>query len=237
MADQLLKELGIADVTLHLNTLGDGDSREAWRGALVDYFRAVKGELSEDSQERLEKNRCASSIKDRHRPPVRGRCPKIDQFLSDDARAFSMRSPQADAAGVNGPAPKASCAGSTITGTPRSNSSRTKAARPPMRSAARVLILGGGRHDGLMESFGGPADTCGRLGRRYRATGHAGGDRGEAAADVVVVVENDRDAMNAAITALGTAERGPVMRSDGERQSAQAVRQGGESGRLLDRVL
>ena len=39
-----------------LNTLGDGESREAWRAALVEYFRAVSGELSEDSQERLEKN-------------------------------------------------------------------------------------------------------------------------------------------------------------------------------------
>src|SRR5919206_3945917 len=57
MADQLLKELGIADgVTLQLNTLGDADSREAWRAALVEHFRSVKGELSEDSQERLEKN-------------------------------------------------------------------------------------------------------------------------------------------------------------------------------------
>ncbi len=49
MADQLLKELGIADgVTLQLNTLGDADSREAWRSALVAYFREVAGELSED---------------------------------------------------------------------------------------------------------------------------------------------------------------------------------------------
>ena len=57
MADQLLKELGIADgVKLMLNTLGDGASREAWRAALVEYFRAVKGELSEDSQDRLERN-------------------------------------------------------------------------------------------------------------------------------------------------------------------------------------
>src|SRR6476659_7216991 len=52
MADQLLKELGIADgVTLQLNTLGDADSREAWRAALVSYFRAHRSELSEDSQE------------------------------------------------------------------------------------------------------------------------------------------------------------------------------------------
>jgi len=41
MADQLLKELGIADgVTLQLNTLGDADSREGWRAALVEHFRA-----------------------------------------------------------------------------------------------------------------------------------------------------------------------------------------------------
>ena len=43
MADQLLKDLGIADgVTLQLNTLGDADSREAWRAALVAYFRVAQ---------------------------------------------------------------------------------------------------------------------------------------------------------------------------------------------------
>ena len=57
MADQLLHELGIADgVTLQLNTLGDAASREEWRAALVEYFQAHRAELSEDSQERLEKN-------------------------------------------------------------------------------------------------------------------------------------------------------------------------------------
>src|SRR3546814_16155826 len=41
-ADQLLKELGIAEgVTLTLNTLGDADSREAWRAALVEIGRAA----------------------------------------------------------------------------------------------------------------------------------------------------------------------------------------------------
>ena len=42
MADQLLKELRISDgVTLHLNTLGDAPSREAWRMALVEHFRTA----------------------------------------------------------------------------------------------------------------------------------------------------------------------------------------------------
>ena len=39
MADQLLHELGIADgVTLQLNTLGDAETRDAWRTALVEHF-------------------------------------------------------------------------------------------------------------------------------------------------------------------------------------------------------
>ncbi len=46
-ADQLLKELGIAEgVTLTLNTLGDAESRDAWRAALVEHFEAHRGELS-----------------------------------------------------------------------------------------------------------------------------------------------------------------------------------------------
>ncbi|NNC59269.1 MAG: histidine--tRNA ligase, partial [Erythrobacter sp.] len=80
MADQIIRELGITDVTLHLNTLGDADSREAWRAALVEHFRAVKDELSEDSQERLEKNplRILDS-KDRRDQRFVDDAPKIDQ--------------------------------------------------------------------------------------------------------------------------------------------------------------
>ena len=35
----------------------DAESRDAWRAGLIDYFGAVRGELSEDSQERLEQTR------------------------------------------------------------------------------------------------------------------------------------------------------------------------------------
>src|SRR3546814_6904633 len=56
-ADQLLKELGIAEgVTLTLNTLGDAASRDAWRAALVEHFEAHRGDLSEASLARLDKN-------------------------------------------------------------------------------------------------------------------------------------------------------------------------------------
>ena len=63
MADQLLEELGIAEgVTLQLNTLGDAETREAWRAALVEHFEAHRGELSRGQPGAARQaTRCASS--------------------------------------------------------------------------------------------------------------------------------------------------------------------------------
>ncbi|MFM6829483.1 MAG: histidine--tRNA ligase, partial [Novosphingobium sp.] len=103
MADQLLNELGIQDgVTLQLNTLGDGASRDAWRAALIDYFRAHKDALSEDSQERLERNplRILDSKDPRDQAFVAD-APKIDDFLSGEAQDFFGKVTSGlDAAGV-----------------------------------------------------------------------------------------------------------------------------------------
>src|SRR5205085_3930934 len=67
---QLLRELGIADgVTLELNTLGDPETREAWRGALVDYSRAARDGPADDSKDLRERNplRVPDSKDDRDR--------------------------------------------------------------------------------------------------------------------------------------------------------------------------
>ena len=53
MAAQFLKELGIDNVTLHLNTLGSPASRQAYRQALIDYLLPMKDQLSKDSQRRF----------------------------------------------------------------------------------------------------------------------------------------------------------------------------------------
>ena len=130
LADHLLCELGIADgVTLHLNTLGDAPSREAWRTALIGYFRDHRADLSEDSQDRLERNplRILDS-KDPRDKPFTADAPRIDDYLSSEAQDFFGRVTSGlDAAGVawtRAPVP-----GSTIIGTPRSNSSPTGSAR------------------------------------------------------------------------------------------------------------
>ncbi len=53
----ILRELGLLDSTvLELNTLGDNESRAAYRSALVAYFSAHGDRLSQDSRERLTRN-------------------------------------------------------------------------------------------------------------------------------------------------------------------------------------
>lgn len=157
MADQLLKELGITGVTLHLNTLGDGDSREAWRAALVEHFRAVKDELSEDSQERLEKNplRILDS-KDRRDRKFVADAPKIDQFLSDDARAFfEAVTSGLDAAGVKWQRAESLVRGLDYYRHTAFEFIPDEGSEAAGKLGSQSTILGGGRYDGLMESLGG----------------------------------------------------------------------------------
>ncbi|MEK4916462.1 histidine--tRNA ligase [Streptococcus sp. FSL E2-3494] len=56
MAYQLFNTLGIKDVTLHLNSLGNTDSHLAYRQALIDYLTPMRESLSKDSQRRLDEN-------------------------------------------------------------------------------------------------------------------------------------------------------------------------------------
>ena len=153
MADQILKELGIADgVTLLLNTLGDAESREAWRSALVGYFRDHKADLSEDSQDRLERNplRILDSKDPRDKPFVAD-APKIDDYLSAEAQDFFGKVTQGlDAASVDYVRAPALVRGLDYY-------RHTAFEFVTDRLGAQGTVLGGGRYDGLMESLGGPA--------------------------------------------------------------------------------
>ncbi|WP_299194871.1 histidine--tRNA ligase [uncultured Erythrobacter sp.] len=193
MADQLLKELGIEGVTLHLNTLGDAASRDAWRAGLIEYFGAVKGDLSEDSQERLEKNplRILDS-KDPRDKAFLADAPKIDQFLSDEALAFfDAVTSGLDAAGVKWKRAEALVRGldyyrhTAFEFIPDEGSAAADAL------GAQSTVLGGGRYDGLMESLGGPATPAVGWAAGIERLAMLVGEREEAPADVIIVVEDD----------------------------------------------
>ncbi|HML11384.1 MAG TPA: histidine--tRNA ligase, partial [Stellaceae bacterium] len=90
LGHRILKELGIGDrVVLELNTLGDPESRAAYREALVGYFSARRSDLSEDSQRRLQANplRILDS-KDPGDIRINADAPAFDRYLSDTSRDF-----------------------------------------------------------------------------------------------------------------------------------------------------
>jgi histidyl-tRNA synthetase len=190
MADQLLKELGIADgVTLQLNTLGDGESREAWRAALIDYFRAHKDALSEDRRTALSATRCASSIQGPARQALHRRCAE-DRRLSVERGAGFLGKVTGglDAAGVSWVRAPALVRGLDYY-------RHTAFEFVTDRLGAQGTVLGGGRYDGLMESLGGaPTPAVGwaagieRLAMLVADAGQVSEDRTE----VTVVVEDDR---------------------------------------------
>ncbi|MBT4769828.1 MAG: histidine--tRNA ligase [Rhodospirillaceae bacterium] len=87
---QVLRELGVLDRTvLEINTLGDTDSRNAYRAALVDYFSKHLDVLSEDSRTRLQRNplRILDS-KDKGDRALINEAPLFADYLNDVSRAF-----------------------------------------------------------------------------------------------------------------------------------------------------
>jgi histidyl-tRNA synthetase len=153
LADQLLRELGIADgVTLQLNTLGDGTTREAWRAALVAHFEAHRDALSEESLDRLGRNplRILDSKDPRDRP-IAAAAPDIDAFMSAEAsRFFESVTTGLDAAGVAWTRNARLVRGLDYY-------RHTAFEFVTDRLGAQGTVLGGGRYDGLVEAMGGPA--------------------------------------------------------------------------------
>ncbi|MCC9620109.1 histidine--tRNA ligase [Thalassospira sp. MA62] len=86
----ILKALGLWDsITLELNTLGDPESRAAYRDVLVDYFKGHLDKLSEDSRSRLEKNplRILDSKDEGDRELV-ANAPLFEEYLNEHSKEF-----------------------------------------------------------------------------------------------------------------------------------------------------
>ena len=151
LAWDFLKALGLGDyIRLELNTLGDAESRAAYREALVAYFSQFKDELSEDSRVRLEKNplRILDS-KDEGDKKIVENAPKMTDYLNEESKKF-FEDVQA---------------GLTALGLPFTVNPRLVRGLDYYRHTvfefitdslgAQGTVLGGGRYDGLVEQLGG----------------------------------------------------------------------------------
>lgn len=186
MADQLLHELGIADsVTLQLNTLGDGESRDKWRAALIEYFRGCQADLSDDSQERLERNplRILDSKDPRDKLFI-GEAPRIDDYLNGEAQDFFGKVTSGlDTAGVAW-----TRAPSLVRGLDYYRHTAFEFVTD--RLGAQGTVLGGGRYDGLMESLGGTATPAVGWAAGVERLAMLMGEQAATGPEAVVVAEN-----------------------------------------------
>ena len=153
LGGRILDALGVRERTvLELNTLGDPDSRAAYRQALTSYFSGHVAELSEDSMRRLERNplRIFDS-KDQGDQRITAGAPPFAEYLNSASREFFARI----------------CDGLDLLGIGyRLNPRLVRGLDYYTHTAfefitadlgAQGTVMGGGRYDGLVEMMGGPA--------------------------------------------------------------------------------
>ena len=80
----LIRALGLKDVTVKINSLGDEESRSAYKNVLINHFSKYKDCLCEDCLNRLEKNplRILDCKVDRDKDFFKT-APKINEYLND----------------------------------------------------------------------------------------------------------------------------------------------------------
>ena len=152
MADQFFKEIGIENVVLHLNTLGSTASRAAYRQALIDYLLPMKDQLSKDSQRRLEENplRVLDSKEKEDKQAVEN-APSILDYLDEESQAhFDAVRTMLDSLGI-----EYMIDTNMVRGLDYYNHTIFEFVTEV--EGNELTVCAGGRYDGLVEYFDGPA--------------------------------------------------------------------------------
>ena len=150
LSGRVLKNLGLGDVRLQLNSLGTSAARAVFREKLVEYFRARFDQLDEDSRRRLDTN--PLRILDSKNPDMQAlieAAPKLPDYLDPESRAhFDALTGLLDAAGLRYELNPRLVRGLDYY-------SRTVFEWVTDRLGAQGTVLAGGRYDGLVKQLGG----------------------------------------------------------------------------------
>ena len=151
-AAQFLSELGVLDTCiLHLNSLGDTESRNNYRAKLVAFLSDYKNELSIDSQRRLNENplRILDSKVDEDREIIKN-APRLPASLTTQSKQhFEQVTNALDKAGINWKLDTNLVRGLDYY-------SHTAFEFITGELGSQGTVLGGGRYDGLSAMLGGP---------------------------------------------------------------------------------
>lgn len=147
----LYRRLGLKQLRLHINSLGDVQCRIAYRKALQDYLRTRYEDLSPDSKARFETNplRILDS-KDPQDQAIIADAPRLLEFLRDECKEHFERL-QSLLTTLKIPFEVNSA---LVRGLDYYN--RTVFEITAGELGSQNSIAGGGRYDGLLKSLGGP---------------------------------------------------------------------------------
>ena len=152
LLSDLLGELGVPGVELHLGSLGSLDSRKAYLDELKAHLHAHEGDLSADVRERIDVNplRAFDSDHEGTRGVMASAPTIVDALEGEDGEHFAEVRAQLDAAGI------AYVIDPTLV---RGLDYYTRTIFSFVCDAlgAQSEVGGGGRYDGLIEQLGGPA--------------------------------------------------------------------------------
>ena len=150
---RVLRALGIENRTvLEINTLGDPESRVAYRHALTAYFSDHVSELSQDSLRRLERNplRIFDS-KDESDNRVAADAPSFAEYLTAESQDFFVRVRD----GLDALDIRYQINPRLVRGLDYYTHTAFEFVTSDL--GAQGTVMGGGRYDGLVELMGGPA--------------------------------------------------------------------------------
>ncbi|WP_345239849.1 histidine--tRNA ligase [Pontibacillus salipaludis] len=147
------QELGLQSLKLVLNSLGDQESREEHRKALISHFDPHREELCEDCQVRLDQNpmRVLDCKKDKDHPAM-STAPSILEYLNDYSRTyFENVKSYLDKMGI-----PYTIDPNLVRGLDYYNHTAFEIMSESEGFGAITTLSGGGRYNGLVEEIGGP---------------------------------------------------------------------------------
>ena len=157
MALQFFRELGIKDLRLVINSLGDQETRTSYRQALIDYLTPFKEQLSADSNRRLLENplRVLDSKDEKDKAVVAG-APSILDYLSETAQKhFEAVTKMLDALNI-----AYEIDSNMVRGLDYYTHTIFEIMSDDSKMGAQSTICAGGRYNQLVAELGGP-ETAG----------------------------------------------------------------------------
>ena len=150
----LFKILGLKGVSVNVNTLGDKESRENYRQALLDYFKPYLNDLCEDCQRRYEKNplRILDCKVDGDKDIMK-KAPKMTDYLNKESKKhFEKVQEYLEAMGID-----YKVNSNIVRGLDYYTHTVFEVVADIEGFGAQNVLAGGGRYDHLVENIGGPS--------------------------------------------------------------------------------